>query len=66
VAEADAIMKEIGDYVFQLPVKQQRLFGTQDEIQAVCEHHLYVWMCTYVRMGTSVPVTCISSGFQRK
>jgi hypothetical protein len=39
MAEADAIMKEIGDYVFQLPVERQRLVGTHDEIQAVCEHH---------------------------
>jgi hypothetical protein len=31
MAEADAIMKEIGDYVFQLPV-EQRLVGTRDEI----------------------------------
>jgi hypothetical protein len=38
MAEADAIMKKIGDNVFQLPV-QQRLVGTQDDIQAVCEHH---------------------------
>jgi hypothetical protein len=35
MAEADAIMQEIGDYVFQLPV-EQGLVGTQDEIQAVC------------------------------
>jgi hypothetical protein len=38
MAKEDAIMKENGDYVFQLPV-EQRLVGTQDEIQAVCEHH---------------------------
>jgi hypothetical protein len=39
MAKADAIMKEIGHYVYQLPI-EQRLVGTQDEIQAaVCEHH---------------------------
>jgi hypothetical protein len=32
MAEADAIMKEIGDYIFQLAV-EQRLVGTQNEIQ---------------------------------
>jgi hypothetical protein len=37
-------MKEIGDYVFQLPV-EQRLVGTQDEIQAVCEHHRQLLLC---------------------
>jgi hypothetical protein len=44
MAEADAIMKEIGDYAFQLPV-EQRLVGTQDEIQAVCEHHQQLQLC---------------------
>jgi hypothetical protein len=44
MAEADAIMKEIGDYIFQLPV-EQRLVGTQDEIQAVCEHHRQLMLC---------------------
>jgi hypothetical protein len=39
MAKADAIMKEIGHYIYQLPI-EQRLVGTQDEIQAeVCEHH---------------------------
>jgi hypothetical protein len=44
MAKADAIMKEIGDCVFQLPV-EQRLVGTQDEIQAVCEHHRQLLLC---------------------
>jgi hypothetical protein len=44
MAEANAIMKEIGDYLFQLPV-EQRLVGTQDEIQAVCEHHRQLLLC---------------------
>jgi hypothetical protein len=36
MAKADAIMKEIVHYVYQLPI-EQRLVGTQDEIQAaVC------------------------------
>ncbi len=39
MAEADAIMKEIGNYVYQMPI-EERLVGKQDEIQAeVCEHH---------------------------
>jgi hypothetical protein len=38
MAETDAVMKEIGDLVFQLPL-EQHLVGTQDEIQVVCEHH---------------------------
>jgi hypothetical protein len=38
MAEAHAIMKEIGDYAVKLPV-EQRLAGMQDEILAVCEHH---------------------------
>jgi hypothetical protein len=44
MAEADAIMKEIGDYVFQLPV-EQRLVGIQDEMQAECEHHQQLMLC---------------------
>ena len=37
-------MKEIGDYVFNLPI-EQRLVGTQDEIQAVCERHRQLLLC---------------------
>jgi hypothetical protein len=44
MAKADAIMKEIGDYVLQLPV-EQCLIRTQDEIQAVCEHHQQLLLC---------------------
>jgi hypothetical protein len=44
MAGADAIMKEIGHYVSQLPI-DQRLVGTQDEIQAVCEHHQQLLLC---------------------
>jgi hypothetical protein len=46
MAKADAIMKEIGDYVFQLPV-EQRLVWTQDEIQAVCGHLIGSCSCCY-------------------
>jgi hypothetical protein len=44
MAEADDITKESGDYIFQLPV-EQRLVGTQDKIQAVCEHHWQLLFC---------------------
>jgi hypothetical protein len=44
MAKANAIMKEIGDYVFQLPV-EQGLVGMQDEIKAVCEHHGQLMLC---------------------
>jgi hypothetical protein len=37
MAKADAIMKEIGHYAYQLPI-EQRLVGTEDEIQAVCDN----------------------------
>ncbi len=38
MANTDSIMKDIGEYVFQLPV-EQRMVGTLEQIQAVCELH---------------------------
>jgi hypothetical protein len=45
MAKADAIMKEIGHYVYLLPI-EQCLVGTQDAIQAaVCEYHRQLLLC---------------------
>jgi hypothetical protein len=44
MAQADAIVKEIREYVFQLPI-EQRLVGTEAEILAVCEHHRQLLLC---------------------
>jgi hypothetical protein len=44
MAKADVIMKEIREYVFQLPI-EQRLVGTDAEILAVCEYHRQLLLC---------------------
>jgi hypothetical protein len=44
MADADSIINEIQEYVFQLPV-QQRVVGTLDQIEAVCERHRQLLLC---------------------
>jgi hypothetical protein len=44
MADADSIIKEIGEYVFQLP-DEQRMVGTLDQVQAVCELHRQLLLC---------------------
>ena len=44
MAEAASIVNEIEAYVFSLPV-EQRMVGTNEQIQAVCEQHRHLLLC---------------------
>jgi hypothetical protein len=63
MAEADTIMMAISQYNFQLPI-EQRLVGTEDEIQAVCEQHRQLW--TDSSVGYEQNATILQTKFGRK